>query len=157
MPVSSFFHWNKTQGKTLEATGPIIQVEVGVPKALRDHLTAKGDPIPATVTGFALIDTGAFATAIDEGVLTGLGLTPIDVILTSTPHGPGKSNVYPAEVSFPGLRVVQLPMERVIGCNLNWSAGTATSKTILMLLGRDILKHFLLVYNGPESDVTIAW
>ncbi|MHB1865569.1 MAG: pepsin/retropepsin-like aspartic protease family protein [Candidatus Saccharimonadales bacterium] len=75
-------------------------------------------PVPPPQAGFALIDTGAFATAVDQSIFDALGVAPIDKISTFTPHGGGESPVYPANVSFPGLEVKDMPMERVVGCNL---------------------------------------
>jgi len=43
----------------------------------------------------------------------------------------------------------------VVGCNLRWE--TTDHKEILMLLGRDLLKHFLVIYNGKRSDINIAY
>jgi predicted aspartyl protease len=111
--------------------------------------------IPAPVVGHALIDTGAFATAVDERVFQELGIPLIDTMQTNTPHGPATSNVYPANISFPALELTNLPLERVIGANLRWK--TPDGKEIIMLLGRDLLKYFLLVYNGKSFDITLAY
>jgi hypothetical protein len=155
MPVFNFFHWHKDHGPLLTETGPLVAVEIGIPAALKQHLAEKGIPIPASVSGFALVDTGAFATAVDESVFASLGIQHIDEIATETPHGPGKSTVYPASVTFPGMNVQEMSMERVIGCSLKWK--TKDDKEIIMLMGRDLLKWFLLVYNGPGSDVTLCY
>jgi hypothetical protein len=155
MPVFNFFHWSKEHGHTLNETGPLVAVEIGVPAALKQHLAEKGIPIPAPIAGFALVDTGAFATAVDESIFADLGVSPIDEIPTDSPHGAGKSNVYPASVTFPGMAVTDMPMERVVGCKLKWK--TKDDKEIVMLLGRDLLRWFLLVYNGPSSDVTLCY
>jgi hypothetical protein len=155
MPVFNFFHYSPQHGLTLNETGPLVAVEIGIPAALKQHLAAGGLPIPAPVSGFALVDTGAFATAVDESVFTALGVPPMDKIPTDTPHGAGTSNVYPASVSFPGMNVTDLPMERVIGCTLKWK--TKDDKEILMLMGRDLLRWFLLIYNGPNSDITLCY
>lgn len=154
MPVYNFFHWSEEHGLTLTETGPLVAVEVSIPPALKKFLLDKGQPIPPPQTGYALVDTGAFATAVDESVFTALGVQFIDTMPTNTPHGPGTSHVYPATISFPGLEVDELAMERVIGCNLKWQ--TRQGQEIIMLLGRDLLRHFLMVYNGPGSDVTIC-
>ena len=53
------------------------------------------------------------------------------------------------------LELNSLPLERVVGCNLRWE--TTDQKEILMLLGRDLLKHFLVIYNGKRSDINIAY
>lgn len=155
MPVFNFFHWSQEHGYTLTETGPLVAVEIGPPAALRQHLAEKGIPIPPAASGFALVDTGAFATAVDEDVFTSLGVQPIDQIPTGTPHGAGKSNVYPASVSFPGMNVHEMAMERVVGCQLKWK--TKDDKDIIMLMGRDLLRYFLLVYNGLSSDVTLCY
>ena len=155
MPVFNFFHWSKDHGHTLTETGPLVAVEIGVPLALKQHLAEQGLAVPAPQSGFALVDTGAFATAVDESIFTALGVPPIDKVPTGTPHGAGRSNVYPASVTFPGMNVTDMPMERVIGCQLRWK--TREDKEIIMLLGRDLLQYFLLVYNGPSSDVTLCY
>jgi hypothetical protein len=73
---------------------------------------------------------------------------------TSTLHGGGQSDIYPASITFPALNLNDLQMERVIGCQLQWPG--LKDSDVLMLLGRDLLKHFLLVYNGVHSDVTLS-
>src|SRR5271156_4339385 len=98
MPVFNFFHWSEKLGRTLNETGPLVSVEVGIPGALKQHLSEKGLAIPPAVAGFALVDTGAFATAVDESVFVALGVPHIDEITTDTAHGPATSHVYPASV-----------------------------------------------------------
>jgi|SRR5271165_3552170 len=155
MPVFNFFHWSEEHGKTLNRTGPLVSVEIGIPTALKQYLSEKGLAIPAAVSGFALVDTGAFATAVDDSVFVSLGVSHIDEIHTETPHGAGTSKIYPANVSFPGMNVTDMPMERVVGSTLKWK--TPDDKEIIMLMGRDLLQYFLLVYNGPSSDVTLCY
>lgn len=155
MPVFDFFHWSQDKGYTLDESGPLIQVEIGIPAPLEEFSIAKGLQIPAPASGYALIDTGASATAVHEPLLLELGVLPIDSIPTQTPHGGGRSFVYPAKVSFPGLNVQALPMDRVIGSELKWITGDG--KEIIMLLGRDLLKWFLMVYNGKSSNITLAY
>ena len=155
MPVFNFFHWSEKHGRTLNDTGALVSVEIGIPSALKQHLSEKGLPIPAAVSGFALVDTGASATAVDDSVFTSLGIPHFDEIATGTPHGQGNSKVYPANITFPGMNVTDMPMERVIGCQLRWK--THEDQEIIMLMGRDLLQYFLFVYNGPSSDVTLFY
>jgi len=155
MPVFDFLHWNKAQGDLLEETGPLIQVVTSMPPALEEFCIEKGLEIPAPVSGYALVDTGASATSVHEPILQQLSVLPIDSIPSATPSGQGRSFVYPAKVSFPTLNVSNMRMDRVLGCELNWQ--TADGKTIVMLLGRDLLKYFLMVYNGPSSSLTLAF
>lgn len=155
MPVFNFFHYSNNIGRTLNETGALVSVEIGLPNALKQYFSEKGLAIPAAISGFALVDTGAFATAVDESVFESLGVSHIDEIPTDTPHGSGTSKVYPANVSFPGMNVTDMPMERVVGCRLKWK--TRDGKEIIMLMGRDLLQYFLFVYNGISSDVTLCY
>ncbi|MGC1106198.1 MAG: hypothetical protein WA876_06645 [Candidatus Acidiferrales bacterium] len=155
MPVFNFFHWSEKLGRTLNETGALVSVEIGIPTALKQYLSEKGIAIPAAISGFALVDTGAFATAVDESVFGSLQVPHIDEIQTDTPHGSGTSKVYPANVTFPGMNVSDMPMERVVGCKLKWK--TRDEKEIIMLMGRDLLQYFLFIYNGPSSDVTLCY
>jgi hypothetical protein len=155
MPVFNFLHWTNEHGNTLAETGPLVAVEVGVPAALREYLTEQRTTVPASISGFALVDTGAYATAVDESIFASLNVPHIDEIPTSTTHGNQMSKVYPASLSFPALNVTDFPMERVIGSNLKWQ--TRDGREIIMLLGRDVLQYFLMVYNGPRSDITLCY
>lgn len=155
MPVFNFFHWSQQHGRTLNETGPLVAVEVGVPAALKQYLSEKDLAIPPAVSGFALVDTGASITAVDDSVFTSLGIVHIDEIPTNTPHGAGISKVYPANLTFPAMNVSDMPMERVVGSTLKWK--TRDDKEVIMLMGRDLLQYFLFVYNGLSSDVTLCY
>lgn len=156
MPVYDFFHWDKDKGHTLESSGPLVQVAVSLPQALEEFCVANNIQVPVPVPGYALIDTGASSSAVHEEVLVaGLGILPIDSIPTQTPHGAGRSFVYPARITFPAMTISDYRMDRLIGCNLKWT--TDDGKEVIMLMGRDLLKHFLMVYNGPGSDVILSY
>lgn len=159
MPVFDFFHWNKDRGYTLTETGAILQVNIGIPVALEQFCLKNTIQIPAPVPGYALIDTGASASAVHEQIFTDFGVQPIDHIPMSTPHSKDKhSFVYPARIQFPGLNLFDVPMlsmMRVVGCELKWT--TFDNREIIMLMGRDLLQHFLMVYNGVQSDITLSY
>jgi hypothetical protein len=141
------------------AIGRIIQVTVGLPPALEQYCLKNQITIPAPIAGYALIDTGASASAVHEQIFTDFGVQPIDHIQTDTPHTKGQySFVYPAKIQFPTLNLTgsaMWPWMRVVGAELKWK--TWDDKEIIMLMGRDILKHFLMVYNGIHSDVTLSY
>lgn len=155
MPVFNFYHFTKERGYTLEDDGPIIPVTIGLPTALEEFCVEKNIPIPPATSGYALIDTGASGSAVHEQLLLDLGVQPIDSIPTQTPHGAGRSFIYPAKVGFPALNIENYRMDRLMGCQLKWA--TKDGKEVIMLLGRDILKYMLLVYNGQSNDVHISF
>lgn len=159
MPVFDFFHWDKDRGYTLAETGAILQVNIGIPAPLEQYCLKNAISIPPLVSGYALIDTGASASAVHEDIFTTFGVQPIDHIPMSTPHSRDQhSFVYPAKIQFPGLNLsaeTLLATMRVVGCELKWK--TFDDKEIIMLMGRDLLKYFLMVYNGVQSDVTLSY
>lgn len=155
MPVFDFSHWDKEQGDTLAETGPLIQVVLSMPEALAEFSRNQNLRVPLPISGYALIDTGASNTAVHGEILKELSVLPIDRIPHATPSGVGKAFVYPGQVSFPTLGIAELKMDRVVGCELKWQ--TSDGKEIIMLLGRDLLRHFLMIYNGPNSNVTLSY
>jgi hypothetical protein len=155
MPVFDFVQWDKVTGGTLTLDGPIIPVEVSMPEALESWCIKHNFPVPAAIAGYALIDTGAAISGIHEPILEQLSVVPIDSISLVTPSSTSKAFVYPTRVAFPALNVQGYSLSRVVGSQLNWK--TSDGKEVIMLLGRDILQHFLLIYNGKMCSITLAY
>ncbi len=157
MPVFEFVYDSQPPDSTgaLLADGPLIPVEVSMPAALQEWFARKFIPIPAPISGFALVDTGASISAIHDGILADLSIDPIDSIPLATPSGSSRTFIYPTQVSFPALAVQGYAMSRVAGCQLDWT--TEDGKRVIMLLGRDLLAQFLMVYNGKTNSVTLAY
>jgi hypothetical protein len=123
MPVFEFVFRGESPefAGTLLQDGAIIPVEIGIPTVLESWLAEQSIPIPASHYGYALIDTGASISAIDERLLIQLEIAPIDSIPLATPNGDSMNFVYPARVSFPAIKVQDYAMTRVAGCKLGWS------------------------------------
>ena len=82
--------------------------------------------------------------------MLGLGLHPVSFSLVSTPQGQATQGVYACKISFPGTPIHSLPFNAIVSCKLEGFGHVA-------LLGRDLLQHFLLVYNGKEGNWTLAF
>ena len=132
----------------LQQNGPIIEIEVAVPTALEQLLKQTSKPVPPPVRGFALVDTGATMSAVDDSVVRSLGVAPIGLASTGTAGGPQTQNLYPAKFI---LQRAPWTFEfgRVTGCNLS---GTG----MIALIGRDVLSNAILVYNGPLGVFSFA-
>lgn len=102
MPTFDFLYWKENLGDTLASTGPIVPVEVSMPQALQEFFNKNNIPIPPSQTGYALIDTGASVTAIEESVLTQMSILPIDSIPSSSTHVCG-GNPGPAQFEYYAL------------------------------------------------------
>jgi hypothetical protein len=132
---------------------PVINVEIGVTTVLAQKLGAEGKPLPSSISGLALIDTGASISAVCEEAIAKLGIEQSGETKIMTPsQDDGVAPVYSVRMTFPqtGIVVVldgQFPM-----------AGAKLQKQgLLALIGRDILQHMILVYNGPGKFFSLSY
>jgi len=103
-----------------------------------------------------LIDTGASISGIHLPILEQLSIVPTDYIQLQGATGTeDNAPVYPARVSFPALSLSDIPMSFVVGSQLNFQ--TPSGKNIIMLMGRDLLKHFNLIYNGTFNQIILSY
>ena len=140
---------NATPPDLLFHFGLLLQVEISIPQSLAGVLTAANQQIPAAVVGAALVDTGATCCCVEESFLQQLRLQPINQVPMSGATGNRIQNAYQARLAFPGTPIPPLEMQ-VVGVQMN------QGKTIC-LLGRDVLRHCVLIYNGPQGSYTIAF
>ena len=157
MPTHNQWYYdqnNRPAPTGLVESGPVLHVEISVAAPLADQLTQQGQSIPAAAAGQALIDTGATATAIDESVVTKLGLSPIDTVQLSTAHGEREAGVYACRIRFASQSLPEIDASRATGVNLAGQAVDGTS--IIALIGRDVLRECLFVYNGPMGHFSLS-
>jgi predicted aspartyl protease len=132
----------------LHQRGPVIQVSVTIEQNAGKGLTAQGRTLPPLKSGWALIDTGATNTCIDEQAARELGLPVIDVgRMTSATHAHQTCNIYPVQIVIPGTLALNSP--RTVGAAL-------ASQDLLVLIGRDVLSKCNLFYNGPAGQFTLS-
>jgi len=140
----------KSNPDHLRSVGPRIPVEVAVTDFLAANLTQSGRSVPQPHSGYALVDTGASVTAVDEDVLKRLGINPIRTIQLSTPNGTQTRLLYPAKLLFPGTPLPPLEFASIVGVNVK-------DQGYLVLIGRDILRHMLMVYGGTGGYVAFSF
>lgn len=111
-------------GKTLQVPppvallmrGPVLQVSVTLEQSAAKALLQQGKQVPEPKTGWALIDTGASATCVDEQVAKDLGLPVIDTgQMASASHAQSDCNVYPVQINVPPLLSMSSP--RTVGAS----------------------------------------
>lgn len=95
------------------------------------------------------MDTGASCCCVEEDVLQRLHLRPVNQINMTGTTGARLQNVYHARLMFPGTPIPALEMQ-VVGVQMNQAP-------LVCLLGRDTLRHCVLIYNGPQGSCTIAF
>lgn len=125
--------------------GPTIQVVVG-------HLDAQNPTIPALASDqaseptFALIDTGALESCIDDELAKKLGLPVIDKQQCSGVSGPSTHDVHLAYIDIPTLGFGQYG--RFMGVHL--ASGGQEHR---VLLGRTLLQTMVMIYDGVRGSV----
>lgn len=140
---------NQPSPNGLQLAGPILQVEISVHPTFAQHLQGLGQPIPTPIVGPGLIDTGATFSAVDQTVIQRLGIPPIGTVQLGTAAGPVAQTQHPASFGFPGTRLPAINFNFVTGVNL-------IGQNIIALIGRDVLRHFVMVYNGVLGQVILS-
>jgi predicted aspartyl protease len=131
----------------LQLRGPVLQVSVTIEENAGKALASQGKPLPVPKTGFALIDTGASNSCIDEQAAKDLGPPIIDVgTMLSASHEKVPCNIYPVQIITP---IITLNSPRTMGAAL-------AAQGLLALIGRDVLQRCNLFYNGPTGQFTLS-
>ena len=147
MPVSDTGD-HAGNGAGLQLEGPKVAIEIAVPTVLAEFLARSGLPVPPARKGFALIDTGASITAVDEEVVASLGIQPIGQMKLSTPSQSMPAWLYAARLTCSGAATPVLEVLDIVGCTLQ-------PQGFIALLGRNFLSKVVLVYDGPAGLFTL--
>lgn len=133
----------------LRQHGPLVQVVLGLSQTFAEQLLQQGTQLPSSVSGNALIDTGASTTCIDDVLAKSIGMPVIDVVtMASASHVSTQQNVYSIHMQIVGSPIpIEVP--NAIGANLQ-------AQGIIALIGRDYLQHCTLNYNGITGAITLS-
>lgn len=128
-----------------EPGGPLLPTLVG-------HPSDDGSQPMAQRERLGLVDTGAGSSFIDASLAAEMGLEPVESTSVVTPStATGKPSVV-YEVSLcvrhPAMETL-LRRVRVIEAEL-------APQGFSLILGRDSLQHFLVIYNGTTGVCTLA-
>ena len=133
----------------LHQRGPVLQVTIVIADQIAQELVKQGKPVQPAVSGLGLIDTGAGMTCVDNEAAKKLQLPVIDVIkMASASHASHPANVHPIKITLAGFPMgINAP--RAVGAELKVQG-------LIALIGRDILAHCTLHYNGMTGEITLA-
>jgi predicted aspartyl protease len=129
--------------------GPVVQVAITVAEQVATQLVQQGIALQPPIAGWALIDTGASTTCVDEDAAKTLKLPVIDVVqMSSASHASHPANVYPVQLRIAGLpNPINAP--RAIGAALK-------AQDLVALIGRDMLSMGTLFFNGVAGQITLS-
>lgn len=142
---------------TLDAAGPVVNAGVSVSEGRRSALLAQNMAVPTMRVIRALVDTGASFTSIEPEVLKALNLTPtgtIDIVTPSTGKEVHTTETYDVDFLI-GAGADDIPLSiqnlRIAASELYLKQG------IHALIGRDVLKRCILIYNGSMSNFSVCF
>jgi predicted aspartyl protease len=135
-----------TQIPNLQQAGPLLQIKIDVPQALKESKAIQPEPQPVTTQ--AMIDTGATGTVIQAELIESLGLKPVGVVSVSTPSSTNvMCNQYFVKLLLPN----NVTVDAVI------IAAPLKDQHIQCLIGRDILQHGVFIYTGYINQFTLSF
>ncbi len=136
-------------GGSLQQAGPLVQLTL---TPLEEHAKAiaeKEGAMPEPVSGFALIDTGAVNTCVDQEAAKRAGLVIVDSgKMTSATHKAEVVPVYAGAFDFANFPI-NLVVQRAYGAHL-------APQGLIALIGRDVLQRCLFIYNGPDGSFSLS-
>lgn len=135
--------------------GPLIEVFVGISDGAKAQLDAARQPVPALQVARALIDTGASGSVVDPSITSALGLSPVSFMGVHTPSTQGAAVQQPVyDVS---IWLYHRPTKHVWQRSLPVCCAGLKVQGTDMLIGRDVLKECLLVYDGGAGRYALAF
>jgi hypothetical protein len=111
-------------------------------------------PVPTPVDVRVLVDTGASGTCLDPSIMTLLNLTPKGTVMIHTPSTGGTPC---AHSQYDVSLILMHPKISYTFHAVPVIASTLGAQGIQGLLGRDVLKECLLIYDGPANGFTLAF
>lgn len=147
---------------TLATCGPQFYCNWHIPAAVADALRKAGRPVPPMAQGAILLDTGATRTCIAQKTADELGLQPTRM---QDGFGAGGKHSNPVYLARLEIKIVHpktgaihpyaweqevegIPELHNCAAPLVWNRQTML---VTGLLGRDILRHAKVYYDGPAG------
>jgi hypothetical protein len=135
--------------------GAVVDVSVSPSIPRQQELYRTGMSVPRPVGARALIDTGAALSCIDPSIAALLGLVATGTANLHTASTQGVTHlcsVYDVCLTIPvasgtPFRIITLPAVEAV----------LSPQGIDMLIGRDVLEHATMFYDGPNGRVTISF
>ena len=120
-------------------------------------IPTKSKRVPKTATMIGHFDTGASTTSIDFKLAELLELIPDGLTTINTANGVTKTPHYHVYISFPNTNLGPFDGIQVCSCNLGFDPNqNSNAYNVGLVIGRDIMSRWNIVWNGPTSCVFIA-
>ena len=127
--------------------GPSLWVNIGFDPTYKPD--SNKPPKPGIANVEALVDTGADESCIDSLLAAQLKLPVVDQRLLRGVHGIRSVNMHVAQVHIPALKFTQYGQFAAVDL-------AGGGQRLKALIGRTLLRHFTMVYEGRTGVVTIS-
>jgi hypothetical protein len=138
-------------------TGFNFPVEISIAGILRKP--PLNMPFSSVIT-IAHFDTGASVTSIDIELAKYLNLPVMGQSENRTASGPQKMPIFTIDISFPSTQLSPINNLRISSCKLGFdivnNMNPSKPQNMGILIGRDIMSRWNIVWNGPTSTVIIS-
>ena len=128
----------------LQLGGPIISVSITQPSKIAQIMLTQKKTVPS-INIQALIDTGASGCIITDEIAGKLGLIQTGFQNITSVQDQQKRPRYFARIIFPWGKAIDVP---VASCPMKGNTQC--------LIGRDVMVHWNLIYNGLTGQITIC-
>lgn len=129
--------------------GPVIDILISTTRPKLEEGKAIGLEFQELAVK-ALIDTGAALTIINPQIAASCKLLQTDWSMINSVGGlAGEYPAHAAAISFPGTNLPSFDVVRVVACPI------IKQPFFSCLIGRDILRKWLLTYDGPNGELEI--
>lgn len=136
----------------IEPWGPMVHLKVMQSPQRVAALKAAGLPFAAPATVLALLDTGASGPAIDRFIAAALQLEYRGV---ASIHTPSTGAGYDTRNEFDACFVLGETQSDPLVLTLSVIESDFASEGFYALVGRDVLGHCVLRYDGPNDTFTL--
>ncbi|ADN50058.1 retroviral-like aspartic protease family protein [Vulcanisaeta distributa] len=146
---------NALPADVLRINGPVIMIDVKPAGVVQSFAQSRGITLNNVRNVIALIDTGASITSIDKNVLNQLGYPPYGTVNSATASGQVTVPLYLVRLilfsNVPDVRA------RIVLDNVTVAAVDLSAQQYRALIGHDILRNILLIYDGVAGQITITY
>jgi len=132
----------------LQEDGPCIRISISNPSLEREEGRAVGFEFPDPLEINALIDTGAAVTIINPQVAATCKLRQTGFAHIVAADNEGRYPEHAASIRFPGTDLKGVDPIRVVALRL-------VRRPFSCLIGRDILRKWVVTYDGLSGQVLI--
>jgi predicted aspartyl protease len=132
----------------LQKDGPRIFNEISAPSYDIEEGLAVGLEFPPPFGITAIIDTGASLTVVNPEVAERCKLRATGFATVASIEKTGKYNQHAAWIKFPKTKLKDFDGIPVVACKIS-------QQPYSCLIGRDILRNWLLTYDGGNGTVSI--